>query len=65
MATKRKPKYDDRHLGRRIDFYIPETEFDAMVAGMSVAHESNKSLFIRSAIKSYCDYLKLKKENAK
>ena len=62
---QRKKKNEDRHLGRRIEFYIPEKEFDAMTAGMAAIHETNKSVFVRSAIKSFCDYLKTKKENAK
>ena len=62
---QRKKKNEDRHLGRRIEFYIPEKEFDEMTAGMAAIHETNKSVFVRSAIKSFCDYLKQKKENAK
>ena len=62
---KRKKKNEDRHLGKRIEFYIPEAEYDDMAAGMAAIHETNKSLFVRSAIKSFCDYLKQKKENAK
>ena len=62
---QRKKKNEDRHLGRRIEFYIPEKEFDEMTAGMAAIHETNKSVFVRSAIKSFCDYLKTKKENAK
>ena len=70
MARK---KSEDRHLGRRIEFYMPEREFADMIAGMAATHETNKSMFIRSAVKSFCDYLKQsfcdcltpKKENAK
>ena len=65
MANQKKKKNEDRHLGRRIEFYMPEAEFDSMAEGMATIHETNKSLFIRSAVKSFCDYLKQKKENAK
>ena len=65
MAKPRNKKNEDRHLGKRVDFYLPEDEFDSMTEGMAAIHETNKSLFIRSAIKSFCDYLKQKKENAK
>ena len=65
MAKSRNKKNEDRHLGKRVDFYLPEDEFDSMTEGMAAIHETNKSLFIRSAIKSFCDYLKQKKENAK
>ena len=59
MATKEN-KGRDRHLGRRVEFYIPDNEFDAMQAGMDAIHETNKSVFVRSAIKSFCDFLKSK-----
>ena len=65
MNGQRKKKNEDRHLGRRIEFYMPEAEFDGMVEGMATINETNKSMFIRSAVKSFCDYLKQKKENAK
>lgn len=56
MATKEN-KGRGRHLGRRVEFYIPDNEFEAMRQGMAFIHESNKSVFVRSAIKSFCDYL--------
>lgn len=59
MATKEN-KGRGRHLGRRVEFYIPDREFDAMQSGMAAIHETNKSVFIRSAIKSFCDYIKNK-----
>ena len=61
MATKEN-KGRERHLGTRVEFYIPDNEFDAMRRGMEIAKEPNKSAFIRSAIKSYCDYLTKKSE---
>ncbi len=61
MATKEN-KGRGRHLGRRVEFYIPDDEFDAMQAGMASIHETNKSVFVRSAIKSFCDYLVKKQE---
>lgn len=64
MATKDN-KGRGRHLGRRVEFYIPDKEYDAMVAGMASIHERNKSVFVRSAIKSFCDFLKTKEEKTK
>lgn len=61
MATKEN-KGRGRHLGRRVEFYIPDEEFDAMQQGMASIHESNKSVFVRSAIKSFCDYLTKRQE---
>lgn len=62
MATKEN-KGRGRHLGRRVEFYIPDREFDAMQSGMAAIHETNKSVFIRSAIKSFCDYIAKKGES--
>lgn len=62
---QKRKKNADRHVGKRVEFYIPEKEFDEMTAGMAAIHETNKSLFVRSAIKSFCDYLKQRKESAK
>ena len=64
MATKEN-KGRDRHLGRRMEFYIPDKEYDAMMAGMAAIRETNKSVFVRSAIKSFCDFLKTKGERNK
>ena len=59
MATKEN-KGRGRHLGTRVEFYIPDAELDDMMAGMSAIHETNKSVFIRSAIKSFCKFLEKK-----
>ena len=64
MATKEN-KGRGRHLGRRVEFYIPDPEFDAMQAGMAAMHETNKSVFVRSAIKSFCDFIKNKEKKNK
>ena len=64
-VTKRKKKNEDRHTGRRVEFYIPEAEYFQMLEGMASIHETKKSVFVRSAIKSFCDFIKTKKENAK
>lgn len=64
MATKEN-KGRGRHLGRRVEFYIPDKEFDDMMAGMAAIKETNKSVFVRSAIKSFCDFLKTKEEKHK
>lgn len=62
MATKEN-KGRGRHLGRRVEFYIPDNEYNSMLEGMNAIHERNKSVFVRSAIKSFCDYLATRQKN--
>lgn len=64
MATKQN-KGRERHLGVRVEFYMPDKEFDNMCEGMAIIHEANKSQFVRSAVKSFCDYLKAKQKRSK
>lgn len=58
----KKKKNEDRHIGRRVEFYIPLAEYTEMLEGMAAMHETNKSVFVRSAIRSFCDYIKNQKE---
>lgn len=58
----RKQGSENRHLGRRVELYMPDSEYTDMLEVMSAMHMDNKSDFIRSSIKSYCDYQKAKKE---
>ena len=57
-----KPGNENRHLGVRIEFYIPENEKDEMDTTMRTNGIKNRTEFIRSSIKSFCDYLKSKRE---
>ena len=61
MARK-KQGTENRHLGRRVELYMPDSEYADMLEVMCVMRIDNKSDFIRSSIKSYCEYQKAKKE---
>lgn len=61
----KKKKNEDRHIGKRVEFYIPLAEYSEMLEGMAAMHETNKSVFVRSAIKSFCDFIKNQKEGTK
>lgn len=47
------PKKDDRHVGRRENIWFPLEEHQAMVEAMEVLKETNKSNFIRSAVRNF------------
>ena len=47
------PKEDDRHLGKRENIWFPLDEHQAMTAAMDVLKETNKSNFIRSAVRNF------------
>ncbi len=51
-------KEDDRHLGRRENVWFPFDEHAAMLAAMETIKETNKSNFIRSAVRNFIDALK-------
>jgi hypothetical protein len=61
MARKRQGT-ENRHLGRRVELYMPDSEYTDMLEVMSAMRIDNKSDFIRSSIKSYCEYQTAKKE---
>jgi len=47
------PKEQDRHLGKRENIWFPFEEHAAMLKGMEAIKESNKSVFIRSAVRNF------------
>ncbi len=56
------PNTDDRHRGRRENVWFPVEEHDAMLAAMVAIKESNKSNFIRSAVKNFVAALEKREE---
>ena len=44
-------KEQDRHLGRRESIWFPWDEHQDMCEAMKIIHETNKSNFIRSAVR--------------
>lgn len=54
------PKESDRHLGRRENVWFPYGEHADMLAGMAAIKETNKSVFIRTAVKNFLKALKEK-----
>lgn len=46
-------KQDDRHLGTRENIWFPFDEHWAMLKAMDELRETNKSNFIRSAVKNF------------
>lgn len=47
------PKNDDRHVGRRENIWFPIDEHQTMTAAMEALKETNKSNFIRSAVRNF------------
>jgi len=54
------PKQNDRHLGRRENIWFPFDEHADMLKGMAALKETNKSVFIRTAVKNFLKALKSK-----
>jgi hypothetical protein len=48
----------DRHVGKRENIWFPPDEHAAMLEGMALSKENNKSLFIRSAVRKYLQEIK-------
>ena len=46
-------KEDDRHVGRRENVWFPFDEHAAMLTAMDALKETNKSNFIRSAVRNF------------
>lgn len=46
-------KADDRHIGKRENVWFPLEEHQAMTSAMDVLKETNKSNFIRSAVRNF------------
>lgn len=55
------PKQEDRHTGARMNLWFPWNEHEAMLEGMAIIHETNKSNFIRSAVKNFVKEIKNRK----
>lgn len=47
------PKEEDRHIGKRENVWFPYKEHRAMLVAMDAVKETNKSHFIRSAVKNF------------
>ena len=56
-------KHEDRHIGRRENVWFPIDEHDKMLEAMSVLKETNKSTFIRTAVRNLIDALEERKSN--
>ena len=52
------PIEDDRHIGRRENIWFPIDEHTAMLAAMEMLKETNKSNFIRSAVRNFIKAIK-------
>ena len=50
-------KETDRHTGRRENVWFPFKEHAAMLRAMDKIKETNKSVFIRSAVANLAKYL--------
>lgn len=46
-------KEEDRHAGKRENIWFPFDEHSAMLKAMAELRETNKSNFIRSAVKNF------------
>lgn len=51
-------KEDDRHIGTRENIWFPWAEHEAMLEAMALLKETNKSNFIRSAVKNFAKAIK-------
>ena len=52
-GSKAMPKEDDRHIGKRENIWFPYAEHRDMLKAMEELKETNKSNFIRSAVRSF------------
>lgn len=50
-------KEEDRHLGTRENVWFPYDEHERMLTAMSAIKETNKSNFIRSAVRNFAKEL--------
>ena len=58
------PNNEDRHLGTRENIWFPWDEHKKMLEAMSAIKETNKSNFIRSAVRYLVETIKKENENA-
>jgi len=54
-------KTDDRHTGTRENVWFSWEEHELMLQGMKFINETNKSNFIRSAVRSFAEEIKKRK----
>lgn len=54
-------KEEDRHTGFRENIWFPWEEHEEMLEGMRLLKETNKSNFIRSAVRSFAKEIKNRK----
>ena len=50
-------KHEDRHIGKRENVWFPIDEHDKMLEAMSALKETNKSTFIRTAVRNLINAL--------
>ena len=61
QRKKNMPKETDRHTGTRENVWFPWPEHEAMLKAMALLHETNKSNFIRSAVRSTIEEINKRK----
>lgn len=54
-------KHEDRHIGKRENIWFPIEEHDKMLEAMTALKETNKSIFIRTAVRNMIDALNERK----
>ena len=54
-------KHRDRHIGKRENIWFPIDEHDKMLEAMAALKETNKSIFIRTAVRNMIDALNERK----
>ena len=54
-------KHEDRHVGKRENIWFPIDEHDKMLEAMTALKETNKSVFIRTAVRNMIDALNERK----
>jgi hypothetical protein len=50
-------RYEEKHIGRRENVWLPKAEHEKMLTAMSAAKETNKSSFVRTAVRAYARYI--------
>lgn len=50
-------RYEEKHIGRRENVWFPKAEHEKMLTEMSAAKETNKSSFVRAAVRAYVRHI--------
>ena len=58
------PKETDRHIGHRENVWFPLDEHESMLEAMQTIRETNKSVFIRTAVRNFIKMLKEARHDA-